>query len=285
MTMRRTLILTMTATAFASTVGTGRPAAAAPTAEAAPDASAPHVIRDSNGFALHKSDEATKAEAAKRAKLKPTKTEAAVRFTVVDKDKGPMKGVVVSLTAPDGTKYYTDETDADGYAEVLVPVGKKYDLVYLSLAQRNIATNVSVTNEPNQSIRLTLRYKAPPAPPPLLVQAPPAMRFILLGVEFDTAKATLRPGASERLDYVVDFMTHKKSARLEISGHTDNVGNKKANKILSEKRAQTCRDYLIKKGIEASRIVTAGYGDERPIATNDTDAGRQQNRRIEATEL
>jgi len=277
MTTRRVFLVAALALAAA-----GPPARAE---SAAADAGDKHVIRDSNGFALHNSDDATKAEAAKRAKLKPTKTEAAVRFTVVDKDKGPMKGVVVSLTAPDGTKYYTDETDDAGYAEVLVPVGQKYELVYLSLAQRNIATNVTVTNEPNQSIRLTLRYKAPPAPPPLMVQAPPAQRFILMGVEFDTAKATLRHGSTERLDYVVDFMTHKKSARIEISGHTDNVGNKKANKLLSERRAQTCRDYLVSKGIDKSRIVTAGYGDERPIATNDTDAGRQQNRRIEATEL
>jgi len=282
MTTKRISVLAMTVgcalAAFTRTAASAEPAAA-------PDGAAAHVIRDSNGFALHKSDDATKAEAAKRAKLKPTKTEAAVRFTVVDKDKGPMKGVVVSLTGPTGTTYYTGETDDAGYAEVLVPVGQKYDLVYLSLAQRNIATNVTVTDEPNQSIRLTLRYKAPPAPPPLMVQAPPAQRFILMGVEFDTAKATLRHGSTERLDYVVDFMTHKPSARLEISGHTDNVGNKKANKILSEKRAQTCRDYLVSKGIDKSRIVTAGYGDERPIATNDTDAGRQQNRRIEATEL
>jgi len=282
MTMRQLFVLA----AMVGSVGAGsaRALAAEPT-PAAPDAGDKHVIRDSNGFALHQSDDATKAEATKRAKLKPTKTEAAMRFTVVDKDKGPMKGVVISLTAPDGTKYYTDETDETGYAEVLVPVGQKYDLVYLSLAQRNIATNVTVTNEPNQSIRLTLRYKAPPTPPPLMVAAPPAMRFILMGVEFDTGKATLRHGSTERLDYVVDFMTHKKGARIEISGHTDNVGNKKANKILSEKRAQTCRDYLVSKGIEKSRITTAGYGDERPIATNDTDAGRQQNRRIEATEL
>jgi len=282
MTTKRISVLAMTIgcalAAFTRTAASAEPAAA-------PDGAAAHVIRDSNGFALHKSDDATKAEAAKRAKLKPTKTEAAVRFTVVDKDKGPMKGVVVSLTGPTGTTYYTGETDDAGYAEVLVPVGQKYDLVYLSLAQRNIATNVTVTDEPNQSIRLTLRYKAPPAPPPLMVQAPPAQRFILMGVEFDTAKATLRHGSTERLDYVVDFMTHKPSARLEISGHTDNVGNKKANKILSEKRAQTCRDYLVSKGIDKSRIVTAGYGDERPIATNDTEAGRQQNRRIEATEL
>ena len=256
-------------------------ATGAATARAAqPDAGA------GDEFVLQGAGGAAKAaRGAKESKIQATKTEAAMKFFVVDKDKGPVRGVVISLAAPDGKKYYAEETDADGYAEVLVPVGQKYDLVYLSLAQRNIATNVTVTDEPNQSIRLTLRYKAPPAPPPLMVQAPPAQRFILMGVEFDTAKATLRHGSTERLDYVVDFMTHKPSARLEISGHTDNVGNKKDNKKLSQQRADAVRDYLVSKGIDASRVQTVGYGDERPIASNATPEGRQQNRRIEAAEL
>ena len=108
---------------------------------------------------------------------------------------------------------------------------------------------------------------------------------MLSGVNFDTGKATIRPESFSRLDIVVDFMTHKKSARVEISGHTDNVGNPKANKALSEKRAQACRDYIISKGVDRSRLKAVGYGDEHPIAPNDTDEGRQKNRRIEAKEL
>ena len=80
-------------------------------------------------------------------------------------------------------------------------------------------------------------------------------------------------------------MTHKKKVRIQISGHTDNVGKKAANKVLSQKRAQACRDYVISKGIEASRIEAVGYGDERPIEPNDSEEGRQKNRRIEAMEL
>ena len=71
-------------------------------------------------------------------KIKPTRTEAALKFTVVDKVKGPIKGIVILLTNPKGKSYYTDETDAKGYTEVLVPVGRKYDLVYLSLGRRKI---------------------------------------------------------------------------------------------------------------------------------------------------
>jgi OmpA-OmpF porin, OOP family len=230
-----------------------------------------------NTFALRDSDTAEGAHGATPSKIKPSKTEAALKFIVIDKDKGPISGIVVSLTAPDGKKYYTQETDAEGYAEVLVPVGQKYDLVYLSLGRKDVAAKVPVSNEPNQNIKLTLRYKRhEPAKEP---------RFVLTGVTFDTGKATIRPESFPRLDSVVEYMTHKKSARIEISGHTDNVGNSKSNKTLSEKRAQACRDYLISKGIDGSRIEAIGFGDERPIAPNDTEAGRQLNRRIEATEL
>lgn len=245
-------------------------------------------------FVLRDSDTARQVHGATASKIKPTKTEAAMKFIVVDKDKGPIPGVVVSLTAPNGQKYYTEETDSEGYAEVLVPVGQKYELVYLSLGRRDIAATVPVSDEPNQNVKLTLRYKFHAPPPPVRTAAAPAVapdtaaeepRFVLDGVEFDVGKATIRPESLPRLDNVVEYMTHKESSRIEISGHSDNVGNPKANKALSEKRAQACRDYLTSKGIEGTRIQAVGYGDERPIAANETEEGRQQNRRIEAKEL
>lgn len=244
-------------------------------APAAPGASNEFVIQDAGGSAKD-------AKGATESKIKPTKTEAALKFIVTDKDTGPISGVVVSLTGPDGKKYYTEETDSTGYAEVLVPVGQKYDLVYLSLGRKDIAASVPVSDEPNQSIRLTLRYKR--YNPPKTAGAP-SSGIVLNGVTFDTGKATLRSESFPQFDNIVEYMTHKKSARVEISGHTDNVGNPKTNKALSQKRAQACKDYLISKGIEGSRIEAVGYGDERPIASNDNEDGRQQNRRIEATEL
>jgi outer membrane protein OmpA-like peptidoglycan-associated protein len=231
---------------------------------------------DAGAFVLHDADGGAKAaHGSKASQIKATKTGAAMKFIVVDKDKGPIKGVVVTLTTPEGTTYFTDETDAEGYAEVLVPVGKKYDVAYLALGHRDITTTVTVSDEPKQNIKLTLRYKAMPPPPP----------FVLKGVTFDTARATIRPESLSLLDIVVDFMTRKKSARIEISGHTDNKGNRKTNKMLSAKRAEACRDYLIAHGIDGGRITAIGHGDERPMAPNDTEEGRQKNRRIEAREI
>lgn len=215
------------------------------------------------------------ARGAKESKIQATRTEAAMKFFVVDKDKGPVKGVVISLAAPDGQKYYAEETDADGYAEVLVPVGQKYEITYLSLGRKDIAANVTVTGEPKQNVKLTLRYKRDAPPPP----------FILAGVVFDTAKSTLRPESFPKLDLVVEFMKLKKSARIEIAGHTDNVGKPKANQTLSEQRAAACRSYIISKGIDGARLVAVGHGADMPIAPNTTEEGRQKNRRMEAREL
>ena len=70
-----------------------------------------------------------------------------------------------------------------------------------------------------------------------------------------------------------------------MSGHTNNVGKAKANKVLSGKRAKACRAYIVSKGNEASRLDAVGHGDERPVSPNDTEEGRQKNRRMEAREL
>jgi outer membrane protein OmpA-like peptidoglycan-associated protein len=252
-----------------------------------------------NRFQIRDSNDAKDARGVEPTKIKPTETEAAIKFFVVDKnkDEAPIEGIVISLAAPDGKKFYTEETDAKGYAEVLVPVGQKYDIVYLSLGRRDINASVKVDDVPNLTLRLTLRYKRyvpPPRPKSASTaaareksaqQAPEAPRFVLKGITFDTGKTTVKPESFERLDSVVEYMTHKKSARIEISGHTDNVGNAQENKTLSEDRANACRDYLISKGIDDRRIDAVGYGDERPIASNNTREGREQNRRIEATEL
>jgi outer membrane protein OmpA-like peptidoglycan-associated protein len=231
--------------------------------------------RDAGEFQLRNSDSAKGAHGATKSKIVATKTEAAMKFFVLDKENGPIKGVVICLASSTSAKYCTEETDAEGYGEVLVPVGQKYDVTYLSLGGGDVATSVTVTDEPRQNIKLTLRYKRPPPRPP----------FVLKGVSFDTGTANIRHESLSRLDLVVDFMQRRKSAVVEISGHTDNVGKAKTNKALSVKRAQACRDYLLSKGIDGSRMTTVGYGGERPAVPNDTEQNRETNRRIEIIEL
>ncbi len=236
---------------------------------------------DISDFVASESGTAKEGQGATASKIKPTRTEAALKFVVTNKDTGPIPGIVIALTDPKGRKYYMDETDANGYTELLVPVGQTYNAVYLSLGRREIAAAVPVSDEPNQNIRLTLRYKRVNAPDPKA----PTSRMVLSGITFDTGSSTLRPDSLEQFESIIEFMTHKPSARVQISGHTDNVGNRAANKRLSQARADACRDYLITKGIGGDRIDAVGYGDEQPVAPNNTEDGRRQNRRIEASTL
>ena len=119
-----------------------------------------------------------------------------------------------------------------------------------------------------------------PVPPP-----PPVMEkvSILLNVEFDTAKSVVKEKYYDDVKRVADFMKAYPETNAVIEGHTDNVGKAEYNDRLSDARAKSVRQYLIDKfGIDASRITSAGYGMNKPIASNDTKEGRQKNRRVEA---
>ncbi|MBN2342953.1 MAG: OmpA family protein [Deltaproteobacteria bacterium] len=226
-------------------------------------------------------------------KLTPTTTEAVLKLIVKTETDEPVTGIVVKGVSTDGHKFYTPETDSTGYTEVMVPIGAQFTLTYLSLFQDEVSKQTSIPNEPHVTMKLTLTY-TPLKPKP--IEAPDDGKLIeqkeyseptliLEGVEFDTAKATLRPSSYEHLEPVIEFLTYKPSAMIELSGHTDNEGKPKKNLKLSEDRANAVRDYLISKGIDGNRIIAVGYGQERPIASNDTEAGRQLNRRTEAKEI
>jgi outer membrane protein OmpA-like peptidoglycan-associated protein len=100
-------------------------------------------------------------------------------------------------------------------------------------------------------------------------------------VLFDTGKYTLRPGAREKLAKISGIVLAHSSLKLEVEGHTDSVGTDEYNQHLSENRANSVRDFLIHEGINSSSIAARGFGESQPVATNDTAAGRQQNRRVE----
>jgi outer membrane protein OmpA-like peptidoglycan-associated protein len=99
-------------------------------------------------------------------------------------------------------------------------------------------------------------------------------------VQFESGKATLLKSSYDVLDEVVRVMNTYPEYSLKIEGHTDSQGDDKMNQELSARRAKTCLDYLVSKGISTGRISSAGYGETRPVATNDTAAGRAQNRRV-----
>ncbi|MNL75232.1 Photosystem I chlorophyll a apoprotein A2 [compost metagenome] len=83
------------------------------------------------------------------------------------------------------------------------------------------------------------------------------------------------------LDKLTDFLSKNKTIKIEISGHTDDVGSDSENMALSQRRAQSVQYYLQQAGIAADRILAKGYGETKPMAPNDSDENRQKNRRIE----
>ena len=98
---------------------------------------------------------------------------------------------------------------------------------------------------------------------------------------FDFNKSELKPESFLELDRLFKFLNDNPEIKVEISGHTDNVGSDEYNLKLSEARANSVKDYLVSKGINSNRINAMGYGKSKPVATNDTDEGRQLNRRVE----
>ncbi len=105
--------------------------------------------------------------------------------------------------------------------------------------------------------------------------------IVLNNIFYDFDKATLRDESKGELERLVQLMVDNKTIRIELSSHTDNRGTEEYNIRLSQERAQSVVDYLISKGISNERLVAKGYGKSIPVATNDTDEGRQLNRRTE----
>jgi outer membrane protein OmpA-like peptidoglycan-associated protein len=103
----------------------------------------------------------------------------------------------------------------------------------------------------------------------------------LNNVFFDFDKWDLRPESFVELDRVVKLLKENPAIEIEMSAHTDSRGANDYNYKLSENRAKSVREYIVSKGIEEERILSVGYGETKPVDTNETDEGRQMNRRVE----
>ena len=106
-------------------------------------------------------------------------------------------------------------------------------------------------------------------------------KIVLKNISYQIGKASLTKSSYHELNLLFDYLQNNKNIKIEISGHTDNLGAKDLNKQISTSRAKTVYDLLVKKGISGSRLRFAGYGSERPIASNNTADGKRKNRRTE----
>jgi outer membrane protein OmpA-like peptidoglycan-associated protein len=116
------------------------------------------------------------------------------------------------------------------------------------------------------------------------LQAKSTERGIVLtlgDVLFTSGRADLKAGAAENLSRLVHFLNENADRKVEIEGHTDNVGSDDYNQSLSQRRADSVKSFLMQQGIGSDRIVASGKGEQRPVADNESEGGRQQNRRVE----
>ncbi|MBY0238218.1 MAG: OmpA family protein [Burkholderiaceae bacterium] len=140
-------------------------------------------------------------------------------------------------------------------------------------ARAQAGKDLAAAMTPGFTLHTALRV----APGQKLLDAVLAQRII----EFDSGRATLRPSGMAILDEMAAVILQLKGARIEVSGHTDNVGQRAANVALSEARAQAVRAYLAQKGVAPESVAVSGLGPDRPVADNATADGRARNRRIE----
>jgi outer membrane protein OmpA-like peptidoglycan-associated protein len=116
------------------------------------------------------------------------------------------------------------------------------------------------------------------------LKAKPTDRGMVLtlgDVLFDTGRANLSAGAKAPIDHLAEFLMKNPGRTATIEGYTDSSGGSAMNQALSERRAESVKNALVDRGVEANRLSARGLGEERPVTSNDTAAGRQQNRRVE----
>ncbi|HYM21058.1 MAG TPA: OmpA family protein [Candidatus Kapabacteria bacterium] len=162
----------------------------------------------------------------------------------------------------------------DGSYKIVLPAGQMYGFRaevkgYIPVDENLDVKKVTEYKEINRDLKL------------VPFEAGETVR--LNNIFFDFNKSVLHEESNAVLDRLVVMLKQQPAITLEISGHTDNKGSESLNQKLSQARAISVRNYLIAKGIAKSRITAKGFGASKPIATNDTEDGRQQNRRVEFT--
>lgn len=199
----------------------------------------------------------------------PTETEALLNVSVTSISGVPRTGEQIVLSGKKTKKIFTGITDKQGKFSMLISEGDTYAIQYKTIGENVDYGDFDVPFEEGMyTYDLTLQYDPPKT-------------FVLNNILFETGKSLLRKESMPTLNDMVEVMKLKPTMVIEISGHTDNVGTPESNLKLSTDRANAVKNYLVQHGVAATRIQTKGYGDTQPTASNETDEGRQKNRRTE----
>ena len=215
--------------------------------------------------------------------LRPTKTVYFDGIVFDQSNKMPLPGKFELIDIESGAVVMNSEADKiNGQFMVSLPVNKEYVLNVSYPGYLFFSQNFNMTLPDNQE---AFHMDVP------MVSITADIPVSLKNVFFDLAKATLRPESHIELNKLVDFMVKNPSLKIEIAGHTDTRGDAKANLILSQDRANSVVQYLIEKGINASRLVAKGYGESKPLIADaeiekmateqEKEIAHQENRRTE----
>ncbi len=193
---------------------------------------------------------------------------------VLDAKSGkPVSTAIVYEFLPGGAQAGIARSEPEkGHYKIVLPYGKEYAFRakkdgYYAVNDYMDLTNIATYREITKDL-----YLAP-------IEKGQVVR--LNNVFFEFGKATLKEASFPELDRVARLMNENTDMNIELAGHTDNVGAEDKNLSLSQARAQAVVQYLIDKGVSKKRLVAKGYGENKPVATNDTDEGRALNRRVE----
>ena len=198
---------------------------------------------------------------------------APVNVLVTDFKSNPRPGEEIIFISKKSGNKFSGRAGKDGKFSTTLPIGDTFVI--------KVKTIVDTTKFGLIAIRQLEPDEQFTEPFFVNVKFEPARSYRLDNVYFDFGKATLRPESFTELDELVSYMKWKENEKIEIGGHTDNVGTDADNLNLSQQRAEAIRQYLIKKGIQPARVIAKGYGASEPVADNSTDEGKQKNRRTE----
>lgn len=199
--------------------------------------------------------------------MEPTETDALLNVSVSSIDGKPRAGEQLIITGQKKTKPIKGITDAKGNFSVLVPKGDIYDVRYNTFGGDVKNKQITVQSQEGMyTYQLDIKFDPPKI-------------FTLENVFFDTGKSSLRAESYKALNDLVEVLKLKPTMLIEIGGHTDNIGSPEANLKLSFNRANAVKNYLVGHGIAGERVSVQGYGDTQPVGSNETNEGRQQNRR------
>jgi len=185
----------------------------------------------------------------------------------------PLKADIQLFDVATGEKITTMSSDIkNGSFLITLPIGKDYMYNVSKDGYLFYSENFSLeSKEGNQPYLLDVQ----------LSKIKEGISIVLKNIFFETNKADLKPASKTELNKLVDLLTKNITLKIEIGGHTDNVGADADNLKLSDARAKAVMAYLIANGISADRLTAKGYGETLPIADNATPEGRAQNRRTE----